>query len=92
MTNGTTNVTRDIETLLGIESHTFEDVVFAEQGDITKITSDTLGDRRKALMKILGVERYLQSSESFRIIQRSLENRTIQLQKDIDIVVFVLST
>lgn len=86
MTNGTTNVTRDIETLLGIESHTFEDVVFAEQGDIAKITSDTLGDRRKALMKILGVERYLQSSESFRIIQRSLENRTIQLQKDIDIV------
>ena len=86
ITNGQTNVTKDIEALLGIESHTFEDVVFAEQGDIAKITSDTPGDRRRALMKVLGIERYLQSSESFRFIQRFLENRTVQLLKDIDIV------
>lgn len=78
--DGVTPVNESIADLLGISREVFEDVVFAEQGEVAALTSSRGKARKEALTRILRIENIERASGHTRRIATSFEGESKELE------------
>ncbi len=72
--NGDKNVTREINSLLEIDSSNFLNAVYVRQGEITELIDKTPAERKKVITKLLNLESLQKVQEKMKEIIRVYED------------------
>ena len=82
--NGVRNVTAQVETLLGIDSEQFKQIVMLAQGEFRKLLTADTETRQVIFRKLFGTERYEMLQERLAEESRKLERQNADVKTEIN--------